>query len=292
MATGAIEIIGYGESSLMSFADALLLGNGGGDVRVLLKNEPEDLSMPPMFSSVFGGGKRERGEEEEEEGEATDPSPKKERKKKVKDDVCQSGVMAKYFPRENSANPRDPEISFLSNAPLVQAKASWFKNDKEETKSPKNLPNKKFACSQYTAEFVDWTLAAAHRIVEIRPLYQLVIDEERDSSDLKIPAAAAETVVPDQSLVKVPKDGRCMGCRRFFLTKDQRRCKEMAFIVCDCGKRRAAYCVQCKVIQWADGEKDEYGRVECLGARCKTRWDLQDICIVKASVKTRPESLE
>jgi hypothetical protein len=159
-------------------------------------------------------------------------------------------------------------------------RGEWMRNPPTEPRP--DPPNKKYSCQQYTAEFVNWITALAEGVVSLSQgsrTYKLAITD-----DQKTQIFEDGGVVP----VAIPADNRCMGCRRYFVTQDPSKCKELAFHLCKCNKRRASYCIRCRVIQWvlslpasAGSVEHELPSVGCLA--CREPWSPSDLFILSVT---------
>lgn len=170
---------------------------------------------------------------------------------------------------------------------------------------PKYQPNKKFACKQYSPVFMEWLENVREMIEQSAPVYEMCVLEENvpevESGHYRRLEGAEKPPKEDKLLIgsrirrlgqeewlenngtiTIPQDLRCVGCRRYYFTKDPKRSKVMAFVVCPCNVRSASYCVRCKVIQWAMSASDNGNPVaKCTGDGCDKMWSPQDVCILR-----------
>ena len=167
---------------------------------------------------------------------------------------------------------------FLAMPNRCRPRTEWMKNPPSEARH--DPPNKKYSCQQYTSEFVDWITALAEGVVALSGgarTYKLAITDDQKTQIFEEDRDAAG--IP----VAIPADNRCMGCRRYFVTQDPNKCKELAFHLCKCNKRRASYCIRCRIIQWvftlpASAVEHELPKVGCLA--CREPWSPSDLFIL------------
>jgi hypothetical protein len=141
-------------------------------------------------------------------------------------------------------------------------------------------PNKKYSCNQYVPPFVEWVNSIAEGVISLSGgtrTYRLAITDDHSRQVFEGDAGAVSPVI-------IPADNRCMGCRRYFVTQDPSNCKELAFHMCKCAKRRASYCVRCRVIQWVlalqppSSPLSALPTVGCL--TCREPWSPSDLFVL------------
>lgn len=111
-----------------------------------------------------------------------------------------------------------------------------------------NNPGKHFTRSQYTEEFMTFIRGvAAHLATKNSRAYTARISPDGEEF-IKTPTS--EEFRLNAGTIRLPKDRRCVGCRRYYKTKDPETCKNLAFQMCNCNQTRASYCVECRIIRW------------------------------------------
>jgi hypothetical protein len=248
----------------------------------------EENSMPEFFRRISQQVKRERPLASSSVEQLPPPLPKNHNKKKVKTHQQQHHHQDEETP--------SPYYDFTSRLSLVpngyedglyaiflsigdKRKQQWLRDPALTGRN--DPPNKKYSCKQYTAEFVDWINAMATAIVATsgggRTFRMTIGGEEQTFEGLSN---------KPEGYVYIPTDNRCMGCRRYFVTQDQTKCKELAFHVCNCKRRRASYCIRCRCIQWAlalplPGGEPEIPSVGCVG--CQEPWSPATLFILSVT---------
>lgn len=164
-------------------------------------------------------------------------------------------------------------------------------------------PNRKYYRSIYNECIDDWVSKMEDEINKWHWLtYSMRVDSDTKQKWFKGPNKdSLEKCTDNKEVVSVPKDRRCTGCRRFYLTSDPSSCKPLSFVLCQCEKRRSSLCIRCRILRWlltlptvVNGDDDETSKmvmpfdpesgdiqsVPCPGSRCKIRWSPIDICIL------------
>lgn len=220
------------------------------------------------------------------------------KKKKKKDEIRPATTTTT---KKREIEPENGAIaSALRGIPLRRSDWKKKKQEGEEeepvAKRAKVLPNQKFSCKQYTAEFVDWLDSVtalidqqADHTVEFcisNEKVQSVRGPSRAKDEKEEWRANTKEAIGDEFL-SVPEDGRCTGCRRCFKTKNHLRQKNLGFYKCACDRHRASHCLRCRVLQWAlqipvdsDGNVDATASIPCVGRGCQVEWNPCNLFVV------------
>lgn len=107
-------------------------------------------------------------------------------------------------------------------------------------------PNKKYSCTQYSAEFVAWldrVCLGLYEMLEKRPIVTDATGKDRE----------AFARVTEERGLTMPLDMRCTGCRRRFKIKTWRETTDNSVQKCMTHfpeSTRASHCLRCRVVDW------------------------------------------
>lgn len=170
------------------------------------------------------------------------------------------------------------------------------------TKRPKLRQGKKSTRVNYTDTFLKWTEDAGNMLIQLGSVHgrHFTLETRPNGQYITGPdvALSPTTLNANNELIRLPADGRCMGCRRYYLScgsgdpfvfSKRSNAKTPVFHLCDCSVR-ASYCTRCKVVQWATLAADQCKRsaaaathvtydtrVPCVMPACTGRWGLVDL---------------
>jgi len=184
--------------------------------------------------------------------------------------------------------------------------STWTKKTdqdlKQATRGKGGSPNRKYSRTIYSDRFLNFVSGISSLLAKCPSrVYRMRVDPLDRSKTVCNPNT--DQFKPNNGMLRIPGDYRCVGCRRYFKTRDSRRCKNLAFHLCGCDECRASHCMECRVLQWClkmaftttaittnDGNSptvvqcfDEQGalkRVECSGNGCRTCWSLEDLFVL------------
>ncbi len=144
--------------------------------------------------------------------------------------------------------------------------ASWLKPEGpvDPTRKPRKgtSPNQRYTRSKYTKEFLDFVKRMALFLATKKTrVYCARIDPNTGQEYIRSPTSREFRI--NAMTIRMPKDRRCVGCRRFYKTRDPSCCKNLAFQLCNCSKTRSSHCLECRIIRWALEMRTEDGSLEC-----------------------------
>lgn len=175
------------------------------------------------------------------------PSAKKEK-------VANSAVAVARIPSPAAAPdteiPLPAELNRLlqERIPMVKdGDAPLADPESQESKLlAQQQPNKKYSCTQYSAEFVAWldrVCLDLYEMLEKRPIVTDATGKDREEF----------ARVTEQLGLTMPLDMRCTGCRRRFKIKTWRETTDNSVQKCMTHfpeSTRASHCLRCRVVDW------------------------------------------
>lgn len=210
---------------------------------------------------LFAVSRQEPHSQQQQQQQTQPQAPAKPRMKRFrppstkKEKVVNSAVTAARTPSPVESAP-DTEIPLPAElARLLQERIPMVKDGDAPLADPESQeskllaqqqPNKKYSCTQYSAEFVAWldrVCLGLYEMLEKRPIVTDATGKDREEF----------ARVTEQLGLTMPLDMRCTGCRRRFKIKTWRETTDNSVQKCMTHfpeSTRASHCLRCRVVDW------------------------------------------
>jgi hypothetical protein len=117
------------------------------------------------------------------------------------------------------------------------------------------------------------------------------------------PAGPCAKEVEVKHVIEIPFDERCMDCRQQIRTAQPDTCKQLGFLMCKCPRRKASYCLSCRIARWVRDLPEDEGTpphcpdvqpfhpngqlklVKCQSPKCHTYYTPMDVLVMRSRTR-------